>query len=141
VRIALENLGPSSFETIEKALSFYGPEFLGFCYDSGHGNKAEPGGQLDRLEALKGRLIALHLHDNDGGSDQHKPIFSGTVDWHRLAGIVAASGYTKGILTLELSIDASGLADEEAFLREARNTGVRFADMVAAPGAEAKGRL
>ena len=44
---------------------------------------------LDWLDKLKGRLSSIHLHDNDGRSDQHRIPFTGTVDWPRLAGLIA----------------------------------------------------
>ncbi len=84
VRIALENLTDGNFATVRAVLEHYSPEFVGLCYDSGHGNITGDG--LDQLESLKQRLIALHLHDNDGNGDDHLPLFSGTVYWPRLAG-------------------------------------------------------
>lgn len=33
------------------------------------------------IEALGDRLIAFHLHDNDGNADAHQPIGNGTIDW------------------------------------------------------------
>jgi len=125
VRIAIEN---GVFDTIEKMLSLYGPDYLGLCYDSGHGNCIPDG--LDRLDAIKDRLIALHLDDNDGTGDQHRLIFSGTVDWQRLAGIIAASGYDKPVMTMEVVTKNEGVDDESEFLRKALETGRRFAAMV-----------
>ncbi|KAB2952720.1 sugar phosphate isomerase/epimerase [Heliorestis acidaminivorans] len=46
------------------------------------------------IERLGTRLAGLHLHDNDGHSDQHLPIGQGTIDWepiwHSLAKIPQA---------------------------------------------------
>ena len=128
VRIALENLSPTeSFDTIEEVLSQYGPEYVGLCYDSGHGNISGHG--LNRLERLKDRLISLHLHDNDASGDQHKLLFSGTVDWPRLAGIVARSSYTKWV-SMETTMGNTGIADETEFLARALETGTAFARMI-----------
>lgn len=33
------------------------------------------------LGRLKGRIKGIHLHDNDGLSDQHFPIFKGSIQW------------------------------------------------------------
>jgi len=84
---------------------------------------------LDWLERLKDRLISVHLHDNDGLSDQHKPLFSGTNDWDRLARIMAASSYD-GPVSQELSIGLSGL-DERALLAQALENGRRLTEMIA----------
>jgi sugar phosphate isomerase/epimerase len=125
VRIAIEN---GDFSAIGKLLSEYDPQYLGLCYDSGHGNRGEPG--LDHLESLKDRLISVHLHDNDGTGDQHKPLFTGTVDWQRLARIMAESSYTKCV-SMELSMRNAGFEDETAFLRKAFEDGTTFANMIA----------
>lgn len=125
VRIALEN---GDFDLFERVFPLYGPESLGLCYDSGHGNTAGDG--LDRLDRVKDRLIALHLDDNDSTGDQHKPIFSGTVDWDRLASIIAASGYDRPCMTMEVVMGNTDIEDHAEFLRLARETGARFEEMV-----------
>ena len=80
VRLALEN---GSIEAIGQVLAEHSPDYLGLCYDCGHGNLIADG--LSQLEALRGRLISVHLHDNDGSADQHNLLFTGTVDWEKLA--------------------------------------------------------
>jgi sugar phosphate isomerase/epimerase len=117
VRIALENgFTPQSWIPITKVCDGYGPELVGFCYDSGHGNMSGDG--LDQLDEHSDRLIAVHLHDNDSTTDQHALPFMGTVDWTRLTRLIAASGYKKWV-NLELSQQRSGYEDETAFLRDA----------------------
>ncbi len=128
VRIALENLFPSNHATLSRVLSEYDPEDIGVCFDPGHANIVGDG--LEFLETVMSRLIALHLNDNDGASDQHRVIFAGIHDWDRLAAIIAASGYTKP-LGLEVTMDHTGIDDEKAFLTDALTTGTRFAQMVA----------
>ncbi|MCD6518460.1 MAG: sugar phosphate isomerase/epimerase [Anaerolineae bacterium] len=131
VRIALENLGfPESFEIIAQILADYSPDYLGLCYDAGHGNLSGCDG-LTWLEKLKDRLISVHLHDNDGQSDQHKPLFSGTIDWERLADIMARSSYEKCV-SMELSIRNVENKDEPTFLQRAYQEGVRLTEMIRA---------
>jgi sugar phosphate isomerase/epimerase len=125
VRIAIEN---GSFEAIAQLLSEYDPRYLGLCYDCGHGNIAGAAG-LDHLESLKERLISVHLHDNDGTGDQHQLLFMGTVDWQRLAGIMAQSAYT-GCVSMEVSVKRSGIEDEIEFLKKAFETGTAFSRMI-----------
>ncbi len=130
VRIAIEN---GDFDVLERVFGAYGPDYMGLCYDSGHGNGRADGGEttsLDRLSRLKDRLISLHLHDNDGASDQHKLLFSGTVDWPRLAGIIATSSYSKWV-SMEAVIHNTGIKEETVFLHKAYETGRQFADMIA----------
>ncbi len=128
VRIAVENMETDDFGMLTTLLKAYDESVLGLCYDSGHGNIDGRG--LDNLEKVKDRLIALHLHDNDGISDQHKNPFTGTLDWMRLARLIAESPYEK-CLNLEVVIQNSGLQDEAEFLRQAHVAGEKLAGMVA----------
>jgi sugar phosphate isomerase/epimerase len=116
VRVAVENMESDDFGMLTTLLNEYDADALGLCYDSGHGNVDGRG--LENLEKVRDRLIALHLHDNDGADDQHNLPFTGTVDWERLARIIAASPYDK-CLNLEVIIQNSGLKDEAEFLRQA----------------------
>lgn len=129
VRMAIENMAHDDFRTIRRLFTEYGPDYLGLCYDSGHGNLGGQG--LDYLEMLKDRLIAVHLHDNHGKKDVHALAFSGTVDWPRLAGIMAESGYRK-CASFELSMRGSGARNQRAFLERALRTGQRLTEMIQA---------
>ena len=121
VRIAVEN---GDWHVVGEMLERYDEAHVGLCYDSGHANMA-PGG-LEALAGLKGRLIAIHLHDNDGKDDQHKLPFTGTVDWEGVARILAGSSYAKCV-NLESLMGQGG---EEDFLREALNVAVRLSEMI-----------
>ncbi len=136
--ISVENMWMDSWELMEELLARYPAERLGICYDSGHGN-ANANKQLDALERNKGRLIALHLDDNDGTGDQHQPPYYATVDWDRLAGIIATSSYRRP-LSFELSMmntpfRVEGLTAAQqpyearlAFAKDAHERCVRFAE-------------
>ena len=128
IRIAIEN--EDEFATPRQLLSEYPPEYLGLCYDSGHGNIANRRG-LDELATLTDRLIAVHLHDNDGTGDQHKLMFTGTVDWVRLAGLIARSSYRQCVSS-EAVLGNTGLTDEAEFLAQAFVAGNRFTAMIVA---------
>lgn len=127
VQIAFENLFPINHETLKQVLARYSPDGVGICYDPGHGNIV--GGGMEFLEEVKDRLIALHLNDNDGTGDQHNLIFSATVDWERLAGIIAVSVYDKP-LTMEITLQHTGIEDVSDFLGQAMTTCTKFAQMV-----------
>ena len=127
VQIALENWDLQTFEIIEKVLKRYNPEYLGICYDSGHGNIFE--GVIDVLDRIKERLIVVHLHDNDGKDDLHDLIFSGTLDGNRLARIIAQSSYNKCV-SMEVNMNCFGSDDQKAFLKKAFMTGKVFQKMV-----------
>ena len=129
VRIALENMPDDDFANIRMLLSEYDGGFLGLCYDSGHGNLGGRG--LEHLDSLKERLIAVHLHDNDGTADQHHLPFAGSVDWPRLARIIAESAYAKCV-SIESTMRSQAIADERLFLTEAFDAGRRLSEMIEA---------
>ena len=80
---------------------------------------------LDQLERLKDRLIALHIHDNDGSSDQHKIPFTGSVDWPRFMRIVDSSPCDVP-LNQEVVIHQHQDLSEPDFLRAAFLAGERL---------------
>jgi len=144
VRIAVENLidfpalrsgatdmkeAGDNFEKIARLFDLYPPDFLGLCYDSGHGNLGRD--RMDGLEPLIDRLYVLHLHDNNGDADQHRLIFADTIDWDRLARLIARSVYVRPV-SMEVSTGQMGMADEAEFLRQAYATGARFDGMIRA---------
>lgn len=54
-------------------------EEIGVCLDVGHANINK---NLEEFFSIVGRhIVAMHLHDNDGLRDLHKPPYSGTVKW------------------------------------------------------------
>ncbi len=123
VRIAIEN---GDWPLIHAVLDAYPPDYIGLCYDAGHGNIDGVG--LAQLASTKDRLISIHLHDNDGTADQHRLPFTGTVDWARLMLILRASSYTKCI-SMESAMRHEGMASEEEFLAKACAAGRRLAAM------------
>ena len=115
-------------ELVDVLLNAYPSDFLGLCYDSGHGNFGDAG--LSELASVKDRLISIHLHDNSGTGDDHRLPFSGTVDWPRFVTILSSSAYTKCI-SLESTMGKEGIAGEEDFLAKAFAAGSRLSSMVA----------
>ena len=93
VVLAFENLRHvSHLNTVMKA---FDSPYVGFCYDSGHHNgwcKSAP-----LLQKFGRRLVALHLHDNNGVEDLHHLPFDGKIKWDVLAKKLAATGYQGGI--------------------------------------------
>lgn len=97
VRLAVENMGNrSSFsvDVLEWFLERYPPEFVGWCFDSGHSHQA---GDFTQLLQFGERLIALHLHDNHGDTDEHQPPFFGTIDWSAAMRWIKQTGYAKPV--------------------------------------------
>lgn len=106
----LEGPGCDAYKAARRIDEFnerYGAEVLGFCFDIGHANLIG----LDIYEfvtILGDRLKVLHLHDNDGVTDQHQIPYSFTktrenesaTDWDGLMRGLADIDF-KGVLSFE----------------------------------------
>ena len=84
VAIHLENVYEQTPEIILTLLEKISSEHLGFCLDVGHMNVFGEVPLAEWLDALGPYLKEVHLHDNDGRSDAHQPIGSGTVPFEEL---------------------------------------------------------
>jgi sugar phosphate isomerase/epimerase len=96
INIAVENM--ESPQYLAYIFSNIQSDRLGFCFDSGHHNLHSP--DLDLLGLYGDKLMALHLHDNNGKEDMHALPFSGSIDWTKLSAKLKAVNY-KGAVALE----------------------------------------
>ena len=103
VCLALENITNHTF--LQTIFDRIDSPNLGFCYDAGHKNAMES--TVDHLSLFGNRLIALHLHDNNGEHDEHKIPFIGNIDWAQQMSAIAATGYA-GPTTLECTAGGPG---------------------------------
>ena len=90
VALALETDWQSSHRLID-FVEPLDPQFCGICFDTGHAQIDSDAVALAQL--LGPRVIATHLHDNDGKEDQHLPPFQGTIDWPNMIAALKAAGY------------------------------------------------
>ncbi len=74
-------------------------EQVRFCYDSGHQNCRTP--NEDLLSEFGDKLIAMHLHDNNGLEDEHKLPFDGTISWKDVMQKIKISGFA-GTISIEV---------------------------------------
>jgi len=118
VRAAVENLPWATHVDafFDVLLGEFSPDFLGFCYDSGH---AVVSGQPHLLARHVARLLVTHLHDNDGSGDQHRLPGEGKANWLEIVGILKGATY-RGTLNLELYLPAN--TDLGTFCRKAHST-------------------
>lgn len=84
VKLAIENVGysGSSLFNQEEYTNFLNniDETAGFLIDTGHARLNN--WDIPRLvKETKDRLLALHIHDNDGMGDDHLAIGEGTIEW------------------------------------------------------------
>ncbi len=105
IQIAVENLGSVFYtpELFNAVLDGLDPEWFVGLVDVGHVNAHSPGVSPDAFirKVRPGRIKGLHLHDNDGGSDQHLMPYLGTIRWDYVMEALAEVGYD-GDLTLEI---------------------------------------
>ena len=106
VQLAMENTKDSVW-ALDRILDEIGddPETtnVGICIDIGHANQSTDAGRepvCNYLERYAGQLIHLHLHDNQGDSDDHLIPGEGSVNWARVFGILESIGFS-GTAVLE----------------------------------------
>ena len=125
VKIATESLGDSP---IYNCRDFFGSaeefkatfdricadgdnsEYFTICIDTGHVHKATRFDQPkvgDVIRMMGKGISCLHLHDNDTLKDQHKPPFTGSIDWNDVLGALDEVGYN-GVYNLEVNLPCFG---------------------------------
>jgi sugar phosphate isomerase/epimerase len=101
VNIALENVPepyPFLMKSVEHFTKFYEEinEDIGLVFDVGHANL---NGQIERfLTILADKIVHIHVHDNDGKSDQHLGIGFGNIDWKNVAAMLGRISYDKLVI-------------------------------------------
>ena len=102
-RIPLKTIMPDFDELIgivDLLRAEFGDDSCGICFDTGHAHIAglEP---LTELKKIGNRLFMTHIHDNDGGKDDHLPVGEGSFDWAHFREGIDAIGFDDE-LSLEL---------------------------------------
>lgn len=99
VRVCLENMAcgryMSTAESLLGVLDALGAENIGICLDTGHLNIQMRQGHGDFIRRCGKRLQALHIADNNGGSDEHLLPFGGTVNWEETVAALKEIGYDR----------------------------------------------
>ena len=83
------------------------PDGLGICLDTGHAmvNGTSP---AIAVKQARDALMATHVHDNDGYSDQHLPPLMGNIDWVDFMGAIKGISYNRPLI-IEIPGDSSNL--------------------------------
>jgi sugar phosphate isomerase/epimerase len=92
VRIAVEVI-PNELSRAGSIVHFveHDLEGAGICLDFGHAHL--DGDVIEAVEAVSEHLLATHVHDNTGRSDDHLLPFDGTIDWAGTLLAVQKIGY------------------------------------------------
>jgi sugar phosphate isomerase/epimerase len=103
VRIALENVWEERPEVLEHLVDVLSDRTAMVCLDTGHINAFSHRSPARWWEVLGERVVALHLHDNDGLSDDHLPPGEGTFDFAALVPLVRERSPLP-LMTLEVEL-------------------------------------
>lgn len=79
---------------IDELNAIAGEKVFGFCLDTGH-LLLVSGDIKQAMITLGDRLLAFHVHDNDGRDDHHLAPYMGVLDWDRFIEGLAACGFDK----------------------------------------------
>jgi len=87
-------------------------DHVGYCLDTSHENLS--GDVTTAVDMVAGRLLTLHVSDNDGQTDQHALPFEGTIDWPGFMRALGQAQYA-GVFMMEVR----GSPQPERTLKEA----------------------
>ena len=110
---------------------FAGQELFGFCFDTGHAHAC--GIDIKQaLVTLGARVVALHIHDNDGLSDQHLIPRMGSIDWDSFTEGLRAIHYTGAISFETFGVFSKLLPEQmDETMRSLSQCGRMFAQKIA----------
>jgi sugar phosphate isomerase/epimerase len=107
VTVALE-VQPNELSTAGSLVHFIEHDLegrnVGICLDFGHARL--DGDVVDAIETVSEHLVATHVHDNRGRSDDHLVPFEGAIDWPAALTSVQKIGFD-GTLMLEVASHGS----------------------------------
>lgn len=107
IRVALENSWEDRPQLLERLIELIPSGKLYACIDTGHLNTFSRFSIDKWWERLGDSVIAIHLHDNDGLSDDHLPPGRGTFDFQRLGELLARRSEMP-LLDLEIDRNLAG---------------------------------
>ncbi|WP_240762395.1 sugar phosphate isomerase/epimerase family protein [Paenibacillus thalictri] len=114
VNVALENL--RNLANVAYVLEQVDSPRIGFCYDCRHHYRHYPSDDL--LSMFGSRMMALHLHDNNGSHAQHGLPFDGTMDWSTTMKKITKTNYSGATAIEAMNWDYEHLSAKE-FLHKA----------------------
>lgn len=90
-------------------------DYFKICVDTGHSNNAVRFGSLsaeDSIRLFGKNIVCLHLNDNNGLADQHRPLMAGSINWNNVFEALDEVGYD-GVYNLELNLSCFGKGFEK----------------------------
>ena len=103
--LMLENVYERTPRMLLRLLKGLNTDKVGFCFDTGHMSAFSETDMRGWLEVLGPFIKECHLHDNDGGWDDHWAIGQGRVDFEKLFKYLE-DNHLRPIMTLEAHKEA-----------------------------------
>jgi sugar phosphate isomerase/epimerase len=116
--LVIENVYEQTPTMLLKLLQALQGNNVGFCFDVGHMNAFSRTTMQDWLDMMGPFLKEVHLHDNDGGWDDHMAIGRGDIDFEYLFAYLRKLS-PRPIMTLEAHEEASLWESVEVLSRAA----------------------
>jgi len=110
--VILENIFEETPSTFIALFGCFKDKDLYFCFDSGHFNLFSTISLQEWLTPLKSRIREMHLHDNNGRSDEHLPIGRGAFPFRELRAFVKQLNSV--IYTSEFHVEAYAMESIKA---------------------------
>lgn len=98
IKLAVENVFDDTPEVLIELIEALGTDRAGHCFDTGHFNLFSKIPLAKWMSMVRPYLIEMHLHDNNGETDQHLGLGEGSFDF---AGMARQLEGVNPILTLE----------------------------------------
>ena len=99
-RLAMENVFDDSPEPIIRLLNAIDSPNFGHCFDVGHFRLFSKVSMEEWFRQLGKRVIEVHIHDNNGGRDEHLPPGEGDIDFAKFFSLLRNSS-SEVIYTIE----------------------------------------
>jgi len=96
IKVAVENPCPNEVfdepADLRALIDRFDEDVVGICFDSSHANILRDG--VETAKVFQGRVMSVHLSDNDGRGDDHLPPFEGNIDWEGVLSVLIEGGFT-----------------------------------------------
>ncbi len=118
IEVCLENSWGHGPELLAAEVDAVDLPNVGACLDVGHAHLQGSSPQDRWVDVLGARIRHMHLHDNDGSSDQHLATGEGTIDWHELIAALRRNG-----LRPAATLEVEGVGPSAASIEHLRRLG------------------
>ena len=98
--VALENVYESDYQHLALLLDAFASPHICFCFDTGHFNVFSVTPMEEWMNGLGARIGQVHIHDNNGLSDEHLPVGEGSFPFQKFFGLLREKG-RQPIVTVE----------------------------------------